>query len=182
MLNALAKACLAIAALAIPALAAAQAPTGGPHDFDFEFGHWTAHLKRLEKPLSGSTTWVEYAGTSTVHRFWGGAANIGELRVASEASRLDGMSIRLYNEKTRQWNIYWSNSRLAEVLTPPMVGGFHGSRGEFYADDTFDGKPIVARFIITVTGPGTFTLEQAFSPDGRKTWETNWIATFTRAS
>jgi len=174
--------CAALAlAFGILSLAAgAQAPTGGPHDFDFEFGAWKASLKRLDKPLSGSTTWIEYAGTNVVHPFWGGRANVGELSVASKDGRLDGMSIRLYNEKTRQWNIYWSNARLAEVLTPPMVGGFHGGRGEFYAEDTFDGKPIVARFIFTTLGPDAFRIEQAFSPDARKTCETNWIATFAR--
>ena len=67
-------------------------------------------------------------------------------------------------------------------MTPPMVGGFHDGRGEFYAKDTWDGKPIDARFIITVMTPGSFKLEQAFSIDERKTWETNWIATFTRES
>ncbi|HSS28699.1 MAG TPA: hypothetical protein VLL50_12155 [Usitatibacter sp.] len=174
---------LALASTLLPlAVAAAEAPIGGPHDFDFEFGSWTAKLKRLDKPLSGSTTWVEYNGTSVVRKFWDGEANIGELRVASATNRLDGMTIRLYNAKTRQWNIYWSNSRLAEVLTPPMVGGFHDGRGEFYANDTLDGKPIVARFLITVADPRSFTLEQAFSPDDRKTWETNWVATFTKTA
>ena len=174
---------LALASTLLPlAVAAAEAPTGGPHDFDFEFGSWTAKLKRLDKPLSGSTTWVEYSGTSVVHKFWDGEANIGELRVASATNRLDGMSIRLYNPETQQWNIYWSNSRLAEVLTPPMVGGFHDGHGEFYANDTWDGKPIVARFLITITDPRSFRLEQAFSPDERKTWETNWVATFTKTA
>lgn len=181
-MNLLQKTCAALASAAIPAFAAAPTPTGGPHDFDFEFGTWKAELKRLAKPLSGSSQWIEYTGTSTVHKMWGGEANIGELRVASKESRLDGMSIRLYNPRTRQWNIYWSNARVAEVLTPPMVGGFHDGRGEFYANDTWDGKPIVARFLITVDSPGAFKLEQAFSADDRKTWEVNWIATFTRSA
>jgi hypothetical protein len=40
--------------------------TVGQRDFDFELGKWTTQLKRLTKPLTGSTTWVEYRGTSTV--------------------------------------------------------------------------------------------------------------------
>ena len=132
--------------------------------------------------MSKKFLYAKYEGTSVVHKFWDGEANIGELRVASATNRLDGMSIRLYNPRTRQWNIYWSNSRLAEVLTPPMVGGFDDGRGEFYANDTLDGKPIVARFLITIENPRSFKLEQAFSPDERKTWETNWVATFTKTA
>ncbi len=32
----------------------------GQHDFDFEIGTWKIHLKRLEKRLAGSTTWIEF--------------------------------------------------------------------------------------------------------------------------
>ena len=35
----------------------------GQHDFDFALGSWKAHLKRLEHPLTGSKTWVEFDGT-----------------------------------------------------------------------------------------------------------------------
>ena len=43
-----------------------QTPTqhDGQHDFDFEMGSWKIHLKRLEHRLTGSTTWVEFDGTS----------------------------------------------------------------------------------------------------------------------
>lgn len=37
--------------------AAVAAPAhDGSQDFDFEFGRWKTHLKRLVAPLSGSTT------------------------------------------------------------------------------------------------------------------------------
>lgn len=46
---------------AAPATPAPQAHTSrdGSHDFDFEIGTWTTHLRRLVRPLTGSTTWVE---------------------------------------------------------------------------------------------------------------------------
>jgi len=53
----------------------------GRHDFDFEIGSWKTHLRRLQKPLTGSTTWVEYEGTTVVRKVWGGAANLVELDV-----------------------------------------------------------------------------------------------------
>src|SRR4026209_2241539 len=40
----------------------------GQHDFDFEIGTWKTHLRRLQHPLTGSKTWVEYEGTTVVRR------------------------------------------------------------------------------------------------------------------
>jgi hypothetical protein len=42
------------------------APTerDGQHDFDFWRGTWKIHNRRLVHPLTGSTTWVEFEGTS----------------------------------------------------------------------------------------------------------------------
>ena len=71
---------------------AVAAPTlrDGSHDFDFEFGNWKAHIARRLKPLTGSNKWVEYDGPSVVRPWWGGAANIGELRVSGRLERLRG--------------------------------------------------------------------------------------------
>jgi hypothetical protein len=170
---------LAIALAVVPLAVLAQGPTGGPHDFDFEFGTWRAQVKRLPKPLSGSREWVELAGTSVVRKVWDGRANLGELAVTNPDTKIEGMSLRLFNPETRQWSVYWANSRNGE-LTTPLVGGFDGGRGEFYSKESLGGKPIEARFIFSEITPTSFRLEQAFSEDGRKTWETNWIATFTR--
>src|SRR5579864_8179203 len=51
----------------------------GQHDFDFEIGTWKTHLRRLLHPLTGSTTWIEYEGTSIVRKIWNGRANLAEL-------------------------------------------------------------------------------------------------------
>ena len=40
----------------------------GQHDFDFEIGTWKIHLKRLDHRFVGSTTWVEFDGTSVTRR------------------------------------------------------------------------------------------------------------------
>jgi hypothetical protein len=51
----------------------------GQHDFDFEIGTWaTPTLRRLSDPLTGSTDWVEYEGTSVVREVWGGRANASD--------------------------------------------------------------------------------------------------------
>jgi hypothetical protein len=166
---------------AAPQFVAAQpAARDGRRDFDFEFGDWTMHLKRLVKPLSGSTEWVEYEGTSVVHKIWGGAANVGEIDISGPAGRIQGMSVRLYNPQTNQWSVTFANAR-GGALGTAMIGGFKDGRGEFYDQEDFNGRAIFVRFIFSEIEPTSFKLEQAFSGDGGKTWEANWIATFRKA-
>ena len=114
-------------------------------------------------------------------KVWGGRANLGELVVDNPSTHLEGLSLRLYNPESRQWSIYWSNARDGS-LGPPMIGGFRDGRGEFYNHEMFQGAAVYVRFIFSDITPTTFRLEQAFSNDGGKTWEPNWIATFTRQS
>ncbi len=151
----------------------------GSHDFDFEFGTWKTHLRRLQHPLSGSTAWVEYDGTSEVKQILGGRANMVELQVAGPVGRIDGMSWRLYEPETHQWTLNFANVRDGK-LTAPTIGRFHDGRGSFYAQDTLDGRAIFVRFLITRLTPDSIRFEQAFSADGGQTWEANWIAEDTR--
>jgi hypothetical protein len=151
----------------------------GQHDFDFEFGSWKAHLSRLSKPLTGSTTWVEYDGTSVVRKVWDGRANLGELEVDGPAGHIEGLTLRLYNPKSRQWSITFSNSNDG---TPgqAMLGQFKNGRGEFYDQEFLDGRAIYVRFVFSEIAKSSFKFEQAFSDDGGKTWEVNWVAKFIR--
>lgn len=151
----------------------------GRRDFDFEFGDWKMHLVRRQKPLTGSTTWVEYEGTSIVRKVWNGAANLGEIELDGPGGHIEGLSLRTYNPEARQWNVHFANSA-SGVLGDAMVGGFRDGRGEFYDQETYDGRAIFVRFVFSDITPKSFKFEQAFSDDGGKTWEPNWIATFTR--
>lgn len=171
-----------LAVALVLAFSSVAAQAGSQQDFDFEFGAWTAQLKRLSKSLSGSRDWVELNGTSTVRKVWGGAANLGELDVRNDASHIEGLSLRLFNPETGTWSIFWGNRRDGSLTTVPMVGGFEDGRGEFYNEDTFDGRPISVRFVFSDITATSFRFEQSFSADGRKTWEPNWVATFTKVS
>ena len=42
-------------------------------------------------------------------------------------------------------------------------------------------RPILVRFIWSGVTTATPRWEQAFSDDGGRTWETNWVMDFTRA-
>lgn len=151
----------------------------GQRDFDFEIGKWKTHLKRRLRPLTGSNEWVEYEGTSIVSKVLNGRANLVELDVNGTAGRIEGMSLRLYNPEARQWSLNFSNAR-SGTLSPPVVGEFKNERGEFYGADSLNGRAILVRFVISDITPGSCHFEQAFSDDGGKTWEINWIATDTR--
>jgi hypothetical protein len=151
----------------------------GQHDFDFEIGTWTTRLRRLVRPLTGSTTWVEYAGTTVVRKVWNGRANLVELEVDGPAGHLEGLSLRLYNPEARQWSLNFSNSS-GGTLSPPAIGEFRNGRGEFFSQETLNGRAILVRFVISDITPTSARFEQSFSADGGKTWEVNWIATDTR--
>jgi hypothetical protein len=170
--------------LLAPAINAADLPReftkqGAPKDFDFHVGSWKTHLKRLTKPLTGSTIWVEYEGTTMVREVWGGRANLVELDVTGPAGRIEALSLRLYNPETRQWSLNFANAR-SGVIAPPTLGGFSNGRGEFYNFETLDGREILVRFVISDITRDSCRFEQAFSADGGKTWEVNWIAVDTR--
>jgi hypothetical protein len=151
----------------------------GQHDFDFEFGNWKAHIKRKTHPVTGGGAWIDYDGTSVVRKVWNGKGNLGELEVDSPSGRLEGLSLRVYNPKSKQWSVYWSNSSDPTIGTP-MIGGFSNGRGEFYGQDTVEDRAIYARFIFSGISQTAFSIEQAFSLDGGKTWDPNWIANFKR--
>jgi hypothetical protein len=60
------------------------------------------------------------------------------------------------------------------------IGEFETGRGEFYAQETLNGRAILVRFVISEITPDSARFEQAFSDDGGRTWEVNWITTDTR--
>src|SRR5215472_3853442 len=174
-----------VCTLTIIGIAAAFQPPPVPsqqdnqHDFDFEIGAWKTHISRLDHPLTGSKTWLTYDGTSVVRTLLDGRANVVELSVAGPAGRIEGLSLRLYHPQTRQWTLHYANIKDGE-LTPAVAGRFTNGRGEFYGDDTLNGQPIRVRFIISKLTTESWQFEQAFSADGGKSWELNWIAVDTR--
>ena len=156
-----------------------QAPRDGQNDFDFEIGNWNTHISRLQHPLTGSTTWVEYHGTSVVRKIWDGRANMVELEVDSPAGHVEGISLRLYNPQSHQWSLNFANSRVG-ALSVPTVGEFRNGRGEFFDQEEFKGRMILVKNVWMDMTANSCRFEQSFSDDGGKTWEVNWIAVDTR--
>ncbi|HEY8053009.1 MAG TPA: hypothetical protein VIE42_09395 [Steroidobacteraceae bacterium] len=167
----------------VPTTAKADASAGalaGQHEFDFLFGSLKYHLKRRLHPLTGSNTWTEASGTSVGYPIWDGRANLNETKAGGANGELMGLTLRTFNPKTRQWYLYWANSRDGSVSVPPQIGEFKNGVGEFYATDTLDDRAILVRFVWTGTTSAAPHFEQAFSADGGKSWEVNWISESTR--
>jgi hypothetical protein len=149
-------------------------------DFDFWIGEWDVHNRRLRERLAGSDEWDEFEATSVAWKILDGLGNADEFRTDYDGG-FTGMSFRFFDPKTKQWSIYWADSRRAGLLDPPVIGSFSGGTGVFEGDDTFDGRPIRVRFTWSRVDTPTPRWEQAFSEDGGNTWETNWVNDFTRS-
>jgi hypothetical protein len=137
-------------------------------------------VSRLDHPLTGSTRWLDYEGTSVVRKVWDGRANLGELEVTGLAGRIEGLTLRLYNATAGQWNITWANASEGALDRATMFGGFADGRGEFFGADSLNGRAIYVRFVFSNITATSFRFEQAFSADGGKNWEVNWTAEFKR--
>jgi len=149
------------------------------HDFDFDIGRWKTHLRRLIHPLTGSTTWVEYEGTTVVRKVWNGRANLAELEADGPPGHLEVLSLRLYNPESHQWSLNSANVK-SGTMSVPTVGEFKDGRGEFYDWEEVNGRMLLVRNVWKDISASSCTFEQAFSDDGGKTWEVNWVAVDTR--
>jgi hypothetical protein len=172
--------------------AAAQADSGAPttapqattqrdgrHDFDPLIGSWKYHLKRRLNPLTGSNSWIELEGAGRCVKIWDGRAQLDTIAVDGANGHLEGLTLRLYDPQSHQWRLYWANSKIG-IMDPPQVGEFKNGRGEFYAQDTINGRTILVRFEWSAMNTNSPHFEQSFSDDCGRTWEVNWITDQTR--
>jgi hypothetical protein len=151
----------------------------GSHDFDFDLGNWHTHSLRLLHPLTGSKQWVEMDGVTIVKTIWGGRANLAEFKADGPAGPLELLSLRWYSPIAHQWYLDFATPGVG-MLGIPNIGEFTSGRGDFYDQESINGKSILIRFSIWGITKDTAQSEQAFSDDGGKTWEINWINKYTR--
>ena len=154
----------------------------GSHDFDFLIGDWKAHVRRLPDRLVGSNTWIEYDGISNHKKILDSNSNFEEFEVRNTQKNLHlkAQTLRLYNPDSHQWSIYLVDVDKGTLGLPPVVGQFTGNRGEFYDQESFKERAILVRYVWLNISPKSARMEQAFSSDGGKTWEVNWICELTR--
>lgn len=156
-----------------------SAERDGQHDFDFNFGTWQTHIKHLVHPLMGSTKWVELNGTVTVRKLLNGRAQLEEIEADGPNGHWEGLTWFLYNPQSHQWTQSYANQKDG-TLNAPSIGEFKNGRGELFDQETFNDRSVLLRVVWSDITPDSHHFEEAFSDDGGKTWEPNFVATLTR--
>jgi hypothetical protein len=156
----------------------------GRHDFDFLFGAWQiSNRKRVNMLVPGDDEWVEFDATSEARPIVGGLGNIDTYHAPELPGKpgFEGFTLRLFEPKTGLWRIWWASSYGSGHLDEPVVGRFEDDGvGRFECDDILDGVHVRVRYEWTVVDEDRLKWEQAFSFDGRRTWDSNWVMDSTR--
>src|SRR5213083_1559175 len=131
----------------------------------------------LKITASATSSPSEFDSASEDNNIVGGVANMDIYSSTEfpgqEGKLFQGITLRLFNLKTRLWSLYWVASNTG-VLDPPVVGSFENNVGHFFCKDTFKGKPIIVMFRWDARNKDRPVWSQAFSSDDGKTWEWNW--------
>jgi hypothetical protein len=161
-------------------MAALPSAPGAPNDFDFLHGAWHVAHQRLKRRLAQCDEWEHFEGRNVTWPLLGGFGNVDDNVLELPDGTYRAATIRVYDTASHLWRIWWIDARHPDRIDVPVVGRFVNGIGTFTADDTFDGRPIVVRFLWFVETPDRLRWEQAFSADSGQTWETNWVMAFTR--
>jgi hypothetical protein len=86
-----------------------------------------------------------------------------------------------YNPQSHQWYVYFTNNKAGKVGLP-NVGEFRNGRGEFFAQDTLNGKSMLNRYVWSQIASSSPRYEESWSSDGGRTWELVRIVDLARAS
>ena len=154
-------------------LAITASSTSSKHDFDFFEGKWLLHNKKLKTRLNQCTEWMEFESTQEMYRILKGIGNIDNFLAEFDGEPFEGMTVRLFNPKTKLWSIYWADSNVG-VLDPPVLGSFENNVGHFFTKDIFNDKKVIVVFRWDARDKNNPIWSQAMSDDNGKTWEWNW--------
>lgn len=149
----------------------------GRHDFNFIAGRWLVGNKRLRRCLAGCTDWERFEAVQDGALLLGGLGNMNDLIAGGNRSL--GMALRFFSPQTRLWSIYWV-SHSDGLVQPPMVGAFADGTGRFEGEGSHEGRPVRVRTTWSGISPLRARWEQAFSEDGGRHWETNWVMELAR--
>ena len=159
--------------------AAPASPRHGGADFNFLFGAWTVHNRRLVHPLTNSQEWEEFQATSFVRPLWNGRGHLEEWDAITPRGPINAVSLHLYDASARQWRLHWATGADGRVGVP-TVGSFANGLGIFFAQEQYAGRSILLRITWQDWAADCCRWEQSFSTDGGASWERNWTMDFTR--
>jgi hypothetical protein len=151
------------------------------HEFDFIFGRWHIHNRKLvdtTDPLCEE--WVEFEASSEAFPVLNGFGHVDRMYVddAIDIDPFEGFTLRLFDPSSGTWKIWWSSTRAPGALDPPVEGRFRDGHGIFECDDEIAGHPVVVRFEWLVDNPEEPRWQQSFSYDAGRTWKLNWTMAF----
>ena len=152
----------------------------GQHDFDFRFGVWHTHLRRVLDPFSSSSESFILEGTVTVRKIWGGKAQLEEIEADGPKGHWEGLTLFLYDPQAHQWGSPFINSRAGD-LGSPLIGEFHDGQETLFGQDTVNGKTILVRRQWSEIKPKSHHFEESYSNDGGTTWKAALIGDLTRS-
>jgi hypothetical protein len=148
-------------------------PSSSKDDFDFFQGKSKIRNRKLKSRLSNCTEWIEFESTQEMYKILNGIGNIDNFLATFNGEPFEGMTVRLFNPKTRLWSIYWADSNEGK-LDPPVVGSFENNIGHFFTKDHFHGKKVLVVFRWDARNKENPVWSQALSDDNGTTWEWNW--------
>jgi hypothetical protein len=156
-----------------------QSKQDGRDDFDFFIGRWKGRNRRLRERLKNCDEWEEFEGRVIDRKILGGMGNMDEVSFHRESGLMEGITLSLFDPQSQEWSVYGASSA-GGMLEPPLIGKFENERGVFYSHDVYENQHVFVRVIWSEITETSCRWEQAFSIDGGKNWETNWVAELTR--
>lgn len=162
--------------------AASRAAT--PNDFDFLFGSWHIHNRRLDDPLGESESWSEFAAFSEAYPILNKLGNVQTYDAPDFPGRrgFQGCALRLLDSENELWRVWWASTAGRGQLDPPVMGGFRDGVGQFDGKDVIEGREVHVRFLWTEITEASAHWEQSFSFDGGETFVPNWIMLHERVT
>jgi len=159
--------------------------TSGADDFDFAFGRWVVHNRKLRDSSDPTCDdWVEFAATSEAWPLLRTGCHVDRYEATDppDGDPFEGATFRLYDPAAGTWRIWWSSTRAPGQFDEPVVGSFAGDVGTFECDDVIGGRQVRVRFTWHRGDPAAPRWEQSFSFDGGGSWVTNWVMQFSAAA
>lgn len=152
----------------------------GSRDFDFELGRWRIHIRQARSAVRAATTWDRFDGSTVNCRLWDGAA-IQKWEADGPAGHIEGLTLRIYDRQSRQWNLYAAD-RSGGALGPAVVGEFSSGRGVFVDQEPMNGRLVLVRSVWSDITPNSVHFEAHVSDDAGKTWRLVLITDQTRVA
>lgn len=133
--------------------------------FDFWVGEW-------------ELTWADTGkGTNIVTEPLGQCV-IEEQFADAAANSLKGMSVSVYNPRTKEWQQTWVDNMGGYMV---FTGGWQGDRMILSRETVRpDGTPVIQRMVWRDITPNSLTWDWQASEDKGATWKTNWQISYVR--